>query len=67
MVNAEPLPLKRTQMAGQVCGIEKDKPPGAIKSAPLARTGMTADGVERNGSRSACFHNVYTEMEVRKE
>jgi hypothetical protein len=50
-------------MAGQVCGIEKDKPPGAIRSAPLIRTGMTADGVERNGSRSACFHNVYTEMD----
>ena len=44
-----------------VCGDEGDKPPGAIKSAPLIKTGITADGVERNESRSACFHNVYTE------
>jgi len=50
-------------MAGKACGIKKDKPPGAIRSAPLIKTGMTADGVERNGSRSACFHNVYTETD----
>jgi len=47
-------------MTRNVCGDEEDKPPGAIRSAPLIKAGMTASGVERNGSRSACFHNVYT-------
>ena len=60
MLNNYPYEMKISVTT--VCGREKGKPPGAMRSAPLIRTGMTADGVERNGSRSVCFHNVYTEM-----
>ena len=35
-------------------------PPGIIRSAPAVSFGMTAAGVERNGSNVGCFHKVYT-------
>jgi len=35
-------------------------PPGIMRSAPPMRTGITADGVDKNGRRSGFFHKVYT-------
>ena len=34
-------------------------PPGIIRSAPPTRIGITAFGVERNGSNLGDFHSVY--------
>jgi len=48
MGNAEPLPLRNISRKNDRPRRE-GRPPGAIRSAPPIKTGMTAEGVERKG------------------
>lgn len=38
--------------------IDRCVPPGAMRSAPPIKTGMTGAGVEREGRRFGRFHSV---------
>jgi hypothetical protein len=53
----------------QRCGRAREAyvPPGAIKSAPPMRTGMTCAGVERKGRRRGDFQSVYTACREERE